>query len=127
MKERLSVFLRRMAKTMSALTLLMAINLWSSQQLYLLGAVFVGYALAAAFSLSTALRLRRSMELNREAAKRQMLWGLALRLLMLFVGLYVAAQISREVFGATALGFLLAYAAALINLIVINFADKFDF
>jgi len=124
MKELLSVCVRRTVKSILVLTLLIVINLWSVGKLYLTGALFVGYALAAMFSLSTALRLWRSQGLSKDSAKRQMLWGLALRLLMLFAGLYVAVQISEEVFGLVASGFLLAYALALINLIVVNFSDK---
>lgn len=124
MKRLLSILARRTAMSLAVVTLMVVIHLWSVGEIYLVGAIAVGYFLAAVFFVSTALRLWRSVGMTREGAKRQMLFGLALRLLMLFAALYAAVHISAKVFAGVAAGFLVGYAVALINLIVLNFSDK---
>ena len=57
-------------------------------------------------------------------ARREMLWGLALRLMTLFLILSAAAQISPAVFGAAAGGCLLFYALFMLHLIAAQGSQK---
>lgn len=56
--------------------------------------------------------------------KRQMLWGMVLRMLVLFLVLLVVVTISIPVFLVTALGFLVCYGLALFLLIHMNLGKK---
>ena len=92
--------------------LLMAVN----GKGYLIPALMLGYILAAVTVFAMGSRIWRSMGLTVGAAKRQMWWGLFLRLTMLFVVLTVAIRLSVDVFAATVMGFALCYALAIVTL-----------
>ena len=124
MGKLLSVFRRRLCGSMAVAALIMGVDLWGRGEFHLMKAVILGFILAAVFFFLTALRLKRSMMLGRDGAKRQMLWGLALRLGLLFAVLFVAVKISAQVFTALAVAFLVGYALCQINLIILNYTDK---
>lgn len=124
MKELLSVVIRPVGLSFAVAALIMGIELWGRGEFYLIKAVVAGLILAAVFFFLTALRLRRGMMLSRDAAKRQMLWGLALRLMLVFIVLAVAVKISPQVFAAMAIAFLVGYGLCLLCLIVTNLTDK---
>ena len=62
--------------------------------------------------------------LDQAAAKRQMLFGLALRLTMLFVVLNCAVHISPKIFFMVAASFMIFYAAALLGLIITSYRQS---
>ena len=116
--------IRRMKKFLAAVSLLMAINLTANGRADLLGAVLIGYVLAAFYVASTAMRLESIATLNQQDAKRRWLIGLALRLLMVFVVFNVAVHLSKEIFFTSALSFMIFYGAALLGLIMTSYRQK---
>ena len=124
MRELLISSIKRVKKFLAAATLLLAINLAANGEASLIGAVIIGYTLAAFYIASTAARLRSIMPLDQAAAKRQMLFGLALRLTMLFVVLNCAVHISPKIFFMVAASFMIFYAAALLGLIITSYRQS---
>ncbi len=120
MKDVLSLFLRRLLVSLGLCTVLAAVGFLTAGKAYLLGALGVGYLAAAICIWTLVWRTWRSIGLSELAAKRQMLWGLLVRLGTLFVVLLVAVQLSVEVFYATVLGFGLCYGLAMLQLLWLN-------
>ena len=89
----------------------------------LIGALLLGYLAALVFVWNMAWRLWR-LTYMQSGGKRQMLWGMVLRMLVLFLVLLVAVTISVPVFLVTALGFLVCYGLALFLLIHMNLGKK---
>ena len=77
------------------------------------GAVPIGALLSFFYLLSTAARLEAAANAPAAQAKKIMLIGLLLRLLMVFVILAVAVHISTELFLAAAVSFGAFYLTAL--------------
>lgn len=102
-----------LAKWMSCWTVLIIGILLYKGDMFLFGALLIGYLAAAVCIWTLIYRTWRSASLDAASAKKQMLWGFALRLFTCFAVLAAAAQISRAVFAATATGFLLFYATAM--------------
>ena len=115
MKENLLAFLRNMLKSLGAVTLMIAVTLFSQGEGRLMGAVFIGYGTAAVYVWTMGYRIWRSAGLSVGSAKRQMLWGLLLRFVVLFAVLSVAIHISTKVFWATVSGFLIFYLLFLLH------------
>ncbi|MDY3916637.1 MAG: hypothetical protein SOZ01_07875 [Selenomonadaceae bacterium] len=113
MKDVLSLFVRRLAVSLACGTLLVAVWLWTAGVIYLLGAVCLGYVAAGVCIWTLVWRTWRAAGLSQLAAKRQMWWGLAVRLGMLTGVLLVAVKISVPVFYGTVLGFGLCYGLAM--------------
>lgn len=86
----------------------------------LIGALIIGFITGLVFLGNMSMRLWRAASLSAGNAKRQMLWGLVLRLLVLFIVLFAAVQISTQVFSMVALGFVLSYAWAMVLMIRMN-------
>ena len=124
MRDIILTSFRRVKKFLAAVSLLMVINLTANGRADLLGAVLIGYVLAAFYIASTAMRLESISTLNQAAAKRRWLIGLALRLLMVFVVFNVAVHLSTEIFFTSALSFLVFYGAALLGLIMTSYRQK---
>lgn len=123
MKQILSVFVKRLAMALGIMTLLIGAVLLSRGEGTLIGALFLGYLAAMVFVWNMAWRLWRLTYLQK-GGKRQMLWGMALRMLVLFLVLLVAVTISVPVFLVTALGFLVCYGASLFLLIHMQAGKK---
>lgn len=117
MKEFLSVFVKRLLRSLGVATLMIALMLFAEGNGSLLGALFLGYFTGGVFVGTMVYRTWRSAALSADGAKKQMLWGLVLRLGTLFVVLFTAIHISVQVFGVTAMGFLLFYGLSLFHLI----------
>ncbi|MBQ7477787.1 MAG: hypothetical protein IJT01_02660 [Selenomonadaceae bacterium] len=117
MREFLSVFAKRLLKSLGIVTLMVSLLLLSGGNGSLIGALLLGYFTGGIFVGTMVYRIWRSAGLSADGAKKQMLWGLVLRLGMLFVVLFTAIHISVQVFGVTVLGFLLFYALSLVHLI----------
>ena len=124
MKDLLLPVVRRFLRTLALLTVSLAAMLIAAGELRLIGAVFVGYAAGAAVVFGMAHRVWRSAGFPPARAKREMLWGLLVRLVTLFLILGAAAQISPAVFGAAAGGCLLFYALFMLHLIVAQGSQK---
>ena len=124
MKDFLSVLARRQVKSLGVVTLMVLVPLLSEGNGSLVGALFLGYFTGGIFVGTMVYRIWSSASLSADGAKRQMLWGLVLRLGTLFVVLFTAIHISVQVFGVTALGFLLFYGLFLLHLIRGNIDGK---
>lgn len=123
MKELLSVFLRRLALSLLLAALGVGTLLLARGEGGLTFALLLGFAAALVFVWNMAWRLWR-LTYVRDGGKRQMLWGMALRMLVLFLVLLVAVTISVPVFLVTALGFLVCYGMALFLFIHMNLGKK---
>lgn len=104
---------RRGYKIFLAVAAMMIIQLISVGQIFLCGSVFIGALLAFFYFLSTAARLETAAQMDVASAKRTMLIGLLLRLLMISVVLAVAAKISTNLFLASSIAFIAFYVTAL--------------
>lgn len=115
---------RRLLKPLGGATVAVGLFLLAGGLAHLIPALLIGYALAGATLFTTMTRLWRSADLEAAAAKRQMLWGLALRLIMLFAVLYVAIRIAAAVFGVVVLGFAIGYALSLVVLTRLSLSTR---
>lgn len=116
--EALLVYRRAFARVALALSVILAISLFAAGEGALVGALFLGELLGALYLWTLVFRTIKSAALSAGAAKRQMLWGLFLRLAALFAVLAVAANLSLQVFFAATGGFLLIYFTALFTVLV---------
>lgn len=112
MRQVLNTF-KKSWKIFLAVAAILSLQLISAGQLKLCGAVLIGAVLNFFYFLSTAARLEAAASAPAAQAKRIMLIGLLLRLLMLFAVLAVAVHISTELFLATAVSFGAFYLTAL--------------
>ncbi len=120
MKDFLSEYVGKLIRTLAICTMIIVLPLIFNGQLMLIGALLVGYLAAAICIWTLVYRTWKSASLDAASAKKQMLWGLTLRLVTCFVVLAAAVNISVVVFAATAGGFLLCYALAMAHLIHYN-------
>ncbi len=124
MKEILLASAKGMLKTLAVVTAMTAVSLFSSGEGGLIGALLIGYVTAATFLWTMIYRLWRITDLSQGSAKRQMLWGMVLRLMVLFIVLAVAIHISVRVFSVTAAGFLLFYFLFMVHLVFENYRGQ---
>lgn len=125
MKEILSTYGRWLAVSLSSASLVILILLLTAGQGRLFGALFVGYAVAAVCIVTLTWRTWHSASLPVSAAKKQMLWGLILRICVIFIVMSLAARIGGQaVFLVAALGLLVGYGLALG--LWIRIASRFD-
>lgn len=122
MKEILSFFMKRFIIGLGVITLTVGSMLVANGQTELIGALIIGFITGLVFLGNMSMRLWRAADASAGNAKRQMLWGLVLRLLVLFIVLFAAVQISTQVFSMVALGFVLCYAWAMVLIIRMNSA-----
>ncbi len=122
MKEILSFFMKRFIIGLGVITFMVGSMLVANGQTELIGALIIGFMTGLVFLGNMSLRLWRAAQLSADRAKKQMLWGLVLRLLVLFIVLFAAVQISTQVFSIVALGFVLCYAWAMVLMIRMNSA-----
>ena len=122
MKEILSFFMKRFIIGLGVITFTVGSMLVANGQTELIGALIIGFMTGLVFLGNMSLRLWRAAQLSADRAKKQMLWGLVLRLLVLFIVLFAAVQISTQVFSIVALGFVLCYAWAMVLMIRMNSA-----
>ncbi len=112
MKQVILTF-KRGYKIFLAVAAMMVIQLVSVGKIFLCGSVFVGALLSFFYFLSQAARLETAAKMNVAQAKRTMLVGLLLRLLMISVVLAVAARISTELFLSSSVCFIVFYLTSL--------------
>lgn len=124
MKDVLLPVVRRFARTLLLVTISVAALLFAAGEARLIGGVLAGYAAGAAILWGMSYRVWRSAGFPPARARREMLWGLALRLMTLFLILSAAAQISPAVFWAAAGGCLLFYALFMLHLIAAQGSQK---
>ena len=122
MKEVLPIFMKRLIMGLGVITLAVGSMLVANGQTELIGALIIGFITGLVFLGNMSLRLWKAASLPVGGAKRQMLWGLVLRLMVLFIVLFAAVQISTQVFSMVALGFVLCYAWAMVLMIRMNSA-----
>ena len=114
---------RTFAKVLLAVTVMMVISLTASGQAALIPALFIGYLVGFLYLWTLVFRTYRSAGMYADGVRRQMLFGLALRLVALFAILYVAANISVPVFASCVMGFFSVYFLALLVMIGCNFTQ----
>ena len=107
------VTFKRSYKIFVAVAAIMAIQLISAGQLFLCGSILIGALLSFFYFLSTAARLETAEKMNSSQAKRNMLIGMVLRLLMVFIVLAVAARISTNLFLSSSVCFIVFYLTSL--------------
>lgn len=112
MKQVIITF-RRSYKIFIAVAAIMTIQLISAGQFFLCGAILIGALLSFFYFISAAARLEAAEKMNQAQAKKIMLIGLVLRLLMVFIVLAVAARISTELFLASSVCFVVFYLTSL--------------
>ena len=117
MKQILSVFMKRLAIALGLAALMIGSLLLARGEGQLIGALFLGYFAALVFVWNMAWRLWR-LTYMQSGGKRQMLWGMFLRLAVLALVLLAAALASSEVMLAAAAGFVATYFVALGQLIL---------
>ena len=101
-------------KIFLAVAAIMVIQLISVGQYFLCGSVLIGALLAFFYHVSTAARLETVAKFQNVAqAKKIMLIGLLLRLLMISVVLAIAARISTDLFLSSSVCFIVFYVTAL--------------
>ena len=122
MKEVLPIFMKRLIMGLGVITLAVGSMLVANGQTELIGALIIGFMTGLVFLGNMSLRLWKAASLPVGGAKRQMLWGLVLRLMVLFIVLLAAVRISTQVFSMVALGFVLCYAWAMVLMIRMNSA-----
>ncbi|SFB03373.1 hypothetical protein [Selenomonas ruminantium] len=122
MKEVLPIFMKRLIMGLGVITLAVGSMLVANGQTELIGALIIGFMTGLVFLGNMSLRLWKAASLPVGGAKRQMLWGLVLRLMVLFIVLLAAVRISTQVFSIVALGFVLCYAWAMVLMIRMNSA-----
>ncbi|MBQ2087587.1 MAG: hypothetical protein II470_05885 [Selenomonas sp.] len=120
MKEVLSVFMKRLIMGLGVITLAIGSMLAANGTVELIGALIIGFVTGLVFLGNMSMRLWKAASLSAGNAKRQMLWGLVLRLMVLFIVLFASVQISTQVFSMVALGFVLCYAWAMVLMIRMN-------
>jgi len=120
MKEVLPIFMKRLIMGLGVITLAVGSMLVANGQTELIGALIIGFMTGLVFLGNMSLRLWKAASLPVGGAKRQMLWGLVLRLMVLFIVLLAAVRISTQVFSIVALGFLLCYVWAMVLMIRMN-------
>lgn len=125
MKKILSTSIKNVKSVLVIVTFAIAFNLIVEGHFELLPAVFIGYVLATAFIISTAARLSSTIGLTKDQAKRRMLLGLLLKLLMLWIVLLVGLKISELVFFSMVTGFLSFYLVAQLGLIMTSYKNNY--
>ena len=120
MKRILSGCIRQTVILLIVCALMVSLMLIASGRPSLIGALFVGYLVAAVYLSTTAMRVWRSMTLTSGAAKREMLWGFILRLVIVFLVFGAALRISTAVFGMMVVGFFICYVIMMACLIKKN-------
>ena len=103
----------RSYKIFFAVAAIMAIQLIAAGKLYLCGSILIGALLNFFYFVSAAARLEAAEKLSQPQAKKVMLVGLVLRLLMILIVLGVAAHISTEIFLASSACFVTFYLTSL--------------
>ena len=113
MKQIITIF-GRSYKIFLAVAAMMIIQLAAAGKFFLSGSILIGALLNFFWFISTAARLETAAKTKNPAqAKKIMLIGLLLKLLMIFVVLAVAAHISAELFLTTSACFVGFYVTAL--------------
>lgn len=103
----------RSYKIFLAVAAIMIIQLLSAGQIFLCGSVLIGAMLSFFYFISAAARLEAAEKMNQAQAKKIMLIGMILRLIMVFAVLAVAAHISTELFLASSVCFIVFYLTSL--------------
>lgn len=120
MREILLTGTRQLAKILAVCTLLGLLNLWAAGRLELMGGLAAGFVLGLAWYGVMFGRLWRSADMGISAAKRQVVVGAFLRLLLMGVVFWAAIQISFHQFLATVIGFGIVYVSGLVMLMLSN-------
>ena len=117
LKESLGEIRKPFFRLILAFTAMLCLSLLASGGAHLIGALLIGYLAAGAYLWTLVYRTFHSAGMGQAGAKKEMLFGLILRLLTLALIFGVAAKIGTQVFAVTVLGFLTVYLTALFLMI----------
>ncbi len=120
MREILLTCTRQLAKILAVCTLLGLVNFWAVGRLELMGGLAAGFVLGLAWYGVMFGRLWRSADMSISAAKRQVVVGAVLRLLLMGAVFWAAIQVSFHQFLATVAGFGIVYVSGLVLLMLSN-------
>ncbi|MDD3114368.1 MAG: hypothetical protein PHQ44_01365 [Anaerovibrio sp.] len=120
MREILLTGTRRLFRALAVCTLLCLTTLWSVDSLDLLAGIAAGYLTGLIWYGVMFGRLWRSADMTVSQAKRQVVVGAVLRLLLLGAVLWAAIQVSFHQFLAVVTGFGIVYVLGLVVLMLSN-------
>ena len=132
MREILKLLALRGWKTLAAVSIMILVSLWAQHELNLFGSVLIGYLLGGFYFTSLTGRLERIMNLVRSVgrqaiiarAKREMIFGLLLRLVMIFICLMLTIKLSTKIFFAAVTGFLVVFVIGMFVLCKISLESR---
>ena len=124
MKETILTYTRKLLKVLGACTAIIALSLLEAGRLYLIGGIIAGYITGFVWYGVMLRRLRQSAEMTEIAAKKTMVSGVILRLLLMGAVFWAAMQAGIDYFIAVTGGFALVYLLGMIMLIRSNFKKK---
>ena len=123
MKETILTYTRKLLKVLGACTAIIALSLLEAGRLYLIGGIIAGYITGFVWYGVMLRRLWQSAEMTEIAAKKTMVSGVILRLLLMGAGFWAAMQAGIDYFIAVTGGFALVYLLGMIMLIRSNFSN----
>ena len=123
MKETILTYTRKLLKVLGACTAIIALSLLEAGRLYLIGGIIAGYITGFVWYGVMLRRLWQSAEMTEIAAKKTMVSGVILRLLLMGVVFWAAMQAGIDYFIAVTGGFALVYLLGMIMLIRSNFSN----
>ena len=131
-REILKILAKRSWKALALATAMIIVSLFAQDEIYLTGALLIGYLLGAFYFISTAGRLERAAsmiysqkrQMRIAKAKREMIFGMLLRITMIFVALMVAVKISTKIFAVAVMGFFVIFVLGLFFLSKISLESR---
>ena len=123
MKETILTYTRKLLKVLGACTAIIALSLLEAGRLYLIGGIIAGYITGFVWYRVMLRRLWQSAEMTEIAAKKTMVSGVILRLLLMGAVFWAAMQAGIDYFIAVTGGFALVYLLGMIMLIRSNFSN----
>lgn len=105
-------------------TLVLGINLFLHEKLYLIGALICGYLTALYYIIMLAARLKKAAYQSKERGTSSVRFGMLVRIFTLLGVMYIALKISWDIFCFFLLGFFFLHIVTFINLIIFSIREK---
>lgn len=117
---------RRSWKAIAVISLMIFISLLGQGELDLMGGVVIGYMLGIFYFISVTARLNKIMLLIRDPvrARREMIFGMLMRLVMIFLCLMLVIKISTKLFFSATTGFLVVFFVVLFYISKISLENR---
>ncbi|MFA6850478.1 MAG: ATP synthase subunit I [Selenomonadaceae bacterium] len=124
MKEILVAYCRQVLVQIGICTAGIGVLLYTINKTHLFAAFLIGCFLAIVCWWTLVYRIWKSSTMSINRAKRQMQFGLGLRIFMVFVVLRVAIYISMDVFWTVVGGFFLLAGLLMVNVVVFAYNNN---